>query len=340
MHKITALAAALPLLSAACQSAPETPQARSDATVSAATIDGETITLDELDGFVKEELLERATRGRNPSRLYETRAEALNRLIVQRALENEAQRRGLGVDALLAAELAERPVTDEEIAAIYEANPEQVGDASLEEMSPAIRRYLEEEREREVQAAIVEASAVTISLRAPRVEVAARGPRLGPESAPVTIIEFSDFQCPYCRRASPVMKDLAERYPDEVRIVYRHLPLTGLHARAQAAALASTCADDQGRFWPYHDLLFENPRAMSDEDLRRYAEEVGLELTPFDECLASGRNAPLVEEDVQAAQAIGISGTPAFVVNGIVVFGLQSTERFDELIQEELDGAS
>jgi protein-disulfide isomerase len=181
---------------------------------------------------------------------------------------------------------------------------------------------------------------VTISLLPPRVDIAAVGPFLGPESAPVTIIEFSDFQCPYCRRASTVLKELAERYPDEVKIVYRHLPLTRLHPQARAAALAATCADEQGGFWPYHDMLFENPRAMGDDDLGRYAEEVGLERAPFDECLASGRNAPLVDADMEAAQSVGITGTPGFVINGILVFGLQSTERFDELIQAELDGAS
>jgi protein-disulfide isomerase len=339
MGRITAVAAALPLLTAACQTGAGTAPG-GDTTTAVATLEGETITLGELDAFVKEELFDKATRGRNPSRMYETRSEALGRLLEERAVQREAARRGLTVDALLASERTARPISDEEIAALYEANPEQVGDATLEEIGPSIRAFLEDQRDREILAAITEATSVTVSLRPPRVEVEASGPSLGPESASVTIVEFSDFQCPYCRRASPIMKELAARYPDDLKIVYRHLPLTRLHPQARAAALAAACADDQGGFWAYHDLLFENPRALGDDDLRRYAEEAGLEPAPFDECLASGRHEQLVDADVEAARSVGITGTPAFVVNGILVFGLQSPERFDELIQAELDGAS
>jgi protein-disulfide isomerase len=159
---------------------------------------------------------------------------------------------------------------------------------------------------------------------------------MGPDDATVTIVEFSDFQCPYCQRANPVLKEIMGRYPEDVRVVYRHLPLDSIHPQARAGAEASACAEEGGKFWEYHDLLFENARALAPEDLQRYAEDVGLEAAAFEECVETRRHAAAVQADVLEAQSIGITGTPAFVVNGVVRFGLQSVEDLDALVQEEL----
>ena len=311
-----------------------------ESTPRVAAVDGVEIQLDELDAFVKEELFQRKTRGGQSSRVYEVRAEALQRLIARRALEQEAKRSGMTVEELVRARTeTQEPVSDSEVADIYAQRPDNLAAVPFEQAAPEIRHHLEERRRRRAIDEIVAAASVSVYLRPPRVEVAADGPALGPEDAPVTIVEFSDFQCPYCRRAGPIVQRIAEKYPDEVRVVYRHLPLDKIHPRARATAEASLCADDQGRFWAYHDLVFANPGALTDDDLLRYAAEVGAEPEAFEACVKSRTHARRVSDDAAAAASIGVTGTPAFVVNGIVLFGLQSEEDLDALIQSELAGA-
>jgi protein-disulfide isomerase len=151
-------------------------------------------------------------------------------------------------------------------------------------------------------------------------------------------VEFSDFQCPFCQRAKPVLDEIATRHPKDVRIVYRNLPLDSLHPRARPSAEAAACAAEGNKFWEYHDKLFANNRALGDEELRKYAAEVGLDAKVFDECVKTHKHAGAVEEDVQEAKKIGITGTPAFVVNGIVMTGLQTADALDVVIKEELGG--
>jgi protein-disulfide isomerase len=337
MHRVLGAALALcGVLALACQTGIGGRRG-AEPTPRVAEVDGVEIQLDDLDTFVKEELFLSKTRGGQSARVYEVRAEALQRLIARRAVEQEAKRRGLTGEELVRARTeAQEPVSDAEIATLYAQRPDKLADVPFEEAAPSIRHHLEERRRRRAVEEIVAAASVSVYLRPPRVDVAADGPALGPEDAPVTIVEFSDFQCPYCRRAGPIVHRIAEKYPTQVRVVYRHLPLDKLHPRARATAEASLCADDQGRFWAYHDLLFANPRALEDDDLLRYAADVGAETDAFAACLKSRTHARRVSEDAAAAASIGVTGTPAFVVNGIVLFGLQSEENLDAVIQSEL----
>ena len=158
----------------------------------------------------------------------------------------------------------------------------------------------------------------------------------GPSDASVTIIEFSDYQCPYCSRAESVVKQVLERYPDQVRFVYRHLPLESIHPQARAAAEAAVCAEDQGRFWEYHELLFANQQAISAAKLSELAEQVGLDEEAFASCTADDSTRQRVQRDISDAGAAGASGTPAFFVNGIPLSGVQPLEEFVELIDSEL----
>jgi protein-disulfide isomerase len=339
MHRVLGAALALcGVLALACQTG--IGGSRGAATTTrVAEVGGVEIQLDELDAFLKEELFLRKTRGGQSARVYEVRAEALQRLIARRALEQEAKRSGTTVEALVRARTeAQEPVSEAEIASLYEQRPDPLAEVPFEAAAPDIRRHLEERRRRRAVDEIVAAASVSVYLRPPRVDVAADGPALGPEDAPVTIVAFSDFQCPYCRRAGPIVQRIAARYPTQVRVVYRHLPLDKLHPRARASAEASLCAEDQGRFWEYHDLLFANPRALEDDDLIRYAAEVGAETEAFAACVHSRTHARTVSDDAAAAAAIGVTGTPAFVVNGIVLFGLQSEQDLDAVIQSELAG--
>jgi len=300
----------------------------------AARIGDEVVTVAELDASIRDELFKRETAG---AKLYQVRSQALKALVTRRALEQLAAQRGLTADALVEAEFAKLPpVTDAEIQTFHAQNAAQLRGATLEQIGPRIRSHLENEAKRVAVDAIVASANVSIELERPRVELRAGGPARGPDDARVTIVEFSDFQCPFCQRATPVLEEIEGRYPKDVRIVYRHLPLDSIHPRARASAEAAACAAEGNKFWEYHDRLFANTRALADEDLRRYAAEVGLEPQSFDECFRTRRYASAVADDVQEAQRIGVTGTPAFVVNGIVLTGLQTTEAIDAVVREEL----
>jgi protein-disulfide isomerase len=165
-------------------------------------------------------------------------------------------------------------------------------------------------------------------------------PALGPEDAPVTIIEFSDFQCPYCARfQSETLPQILQNYGDRVRFVYRDFPLTGLHANALKAAEASECAHDQGKYWEYHDLLFQNQSALDVDSLKGYAASLGLDTTTFNSCLDSDQKMDEVRKDEQDGLAAGVQGTPAFFINGQAISGAQPYAVFQEAIEAALKEA-
>ena len=162
-------------------------------------------------------------------------------------------------------------------------------------------------------------------------------PILGPEDAPVTIVEFSDFECPFCQRsAEEVLPLILEQYPEQVRLVYRDFPLTQIHPQALPAALASECADDQGKFWEYHDLLFANQSALDDASLKAYAAQVGVDEAVFDQCYTSQEHLDEVRVDYQDGVTYGVSGTPAFFVNGLRIVGAQPFAVFQQAIDQAL----
>jgi len=166
---------------------------------------------------------------------------------------------------------------------------------------------------------------------------AADDPSWGPADAPVTIEEFGDFQCPYCARfATQTLPKIKETYAGKVRFVFRDFPLTAIHQFAQKATEAAQCAHEQGRFWEYHDLLFTNQQALTAEDLKRYAQQVGMDAGKFSDCLDSGKNAREVMLDLQDGKRAGVSGTPAFLINGLLMSGAQPFEQFQAAIEQAL----
>jgi protein-disulfide isomerase len=345
-QRIIAPAACLLLFSLGCQAqvekSPEPSEASSavssgEGETAVARIGDETITLGELDQWIKDDLFDRQTSGGSPSKLFDLRRPALDQMVVTRVLELEAARRNIDVDEVIAAEVAALgEVSDEEVSQFYAEKIDQMGGQTLEQMGPRIRDYLGQRRTQEAAERLVKNAGVTILLERPTVEVAADGPSKGPADAAVTIIEFSDFQCPFCSRALPVLEELLKRYPDDLRVVYRHMPLDRIHPRARPAAEASLCADDQGRFWPFHDLLFANPKTLEDEDLKRFAGEAELDVAVWEQCMSEGKFKSKVDADVEAARGIGVSGTPAFVVNGVVLTGARPVEEFVPLIEAAL----
>src|SRR5262249_24568830 len=173
---------------------------------------------------------------------------------------------------------------------------------------------------------------------AKKVDIPADAPAKGPKYAKVTVVEFSDFQCPFCSRTLPTLKKIEETYPKDVRVVCRHQPLP-FHNNAKLAAEASMAAHEQGKFWPYHDTLFANQGALDRASLEKYAQELGLDLDKFKRSLDSGKFRARVESDSTAGMALGASGTPTFFVNGRSIVGAQPYEAFKATIDEEIKRA-
>ena len=171
-----------------------------------------------------------------------------------------------------------------------------------------------------------------------RAEIAIDGAATrGPDDAEVTIVEYSDFQCPFCARVQPTLMQIEETYGDRVRRVYKHLPLR-IHPEAPNAAAASEAALLQGKFWEMHNKIFASQRDLGDAVYRRFAEELGLDLERFDKDRNSPEIKQRIERDEQEAQRLGVSGTPAFFINGRFLSGAQPFEAFQRVIDEELEG--
>ncbi len=163
-------------------------------------------------------------------------------------------------------------------------------------------------------------------------------PVKGSENAPVTIIEFSDFQCPFCGRFfSQTLPLIESNYikTGKVKLIFRDFPL-GFHQYAQKSAEAAECADEQGKFWEYHDKIFENQAALSSANLKQWASEIGLDTNKFNDCLDSGKMASEVKKDMSDGTAVGIRGTPGFIINGKLVSGAQPFSVFQQIIDAEL----
>ena len=164
-------------------------------------------------------------------------------------------------------------------------------------------------------------------------------PVIGPEDAPITIVEFSDYECPFCQRwHTEVFERLLQAYPEEVRLVYRDFPLTSIHPNATSAALAANCAREQDVFWDYHDKLFGMELGLNTEAYQEYASQLDIDTEEFTECLDSGRYEEEVQADFDFAANLGVRSTPTFFVNGIAVVGAQPFEVFQQVIEQELAG--
>ncbi len=147
----------------------------------------------------------------------------------------------------------------------------------------------------------------------------AERPVLGNPNASIVVEEFSDFQCPACRSAAPVVKGIVNKYKDKIKFVYRHFPLLSIHPRAYDAALASECANDQGKFWQYHDLLFANQPNFKKDQLIGYARDLGLNESEFSACLQSRARKEVVDADLNKAKELNLNSTPTFIVNGKII---------------------
>jgi protein-disulfide isomerase len=326
---IGAAVAAMALGSCTKKTTPGTPPG-TDADPVVARYTGKQITLSEVDKTVAKEV-------------YDLRRQALERMILRPLIKAEAKQAGKEDEAYFR-EMVEKSVpkaTDQDLRKLFETNKERLGGRSFDDVKPLLEQRAQQEKQEEAAKAFVEQvkkrAQVQILLPIPRSQVAATGPAKGPANAPVTIVEFSDFECPYCSTARKTVEQVVAAYPGKIRLVFRDFPLP-FHSNAQKAAEAGLCADEQGKFWEIHDKMFDQQDKLTVADLKANAKALGLDSAKFDQCLDSGKLAAKVKESVEAAQAAGISGTPAFFVNGRLLSGAQPLEKFKELVDEELKG--
>jgi protein-disulfide isomerase len=273
--------------------------------------------------------------------LYQARKEAIQELVLRRVVEAEAATKNMTTDQLVESEVKTKtkPISDAEVEAFYNENRARI-QGSLEETRPQIKGYLEQQQANEATRAYLtdlqDKAGVKILLPPHRVAVdAGDSPRKGKATAPVQIVEFSDFQCPYCSTAAKTIDEVEKKYGDKVSIVYRHFPLP-MHKQATRAAEASECADDQGGFWKFHDALFADQKPWTDTDFVNYAKSAGLDSDKLIACLEAGTHKPTVDKDIEAGKNAGMGGTPGFYVNGVVLNGAQPIEVFSDVIDAEL----
>lgn len=272
---------------------------------------------------------------------HELLERALGQVIDQKLLELEAKQRGITVEALLEQEVKAKvtAVTDAEVDAFYEERKAQIRQPK-EEIAERIRQFLGQGREREAMDTLVAGLRgrypVKNMFEPLRAQVEALGPAKGPADAPVTVIEFSDFECPFCGRVVPALEEVVAHYGDKVRLVFRQFPLNSIHPNAQKAAEAALCAADQGKFWELHDAMFADQKGLSVDKLKEKAAAIGLAADTFAACLDGGEKASIVSRDLADGGSAGVSGTPALFVNGRFLNGAVPYEEIARLVDDEL----
>lgn len=304
------------------------------------TVGDQTFTLEQLDEKAK------ALSLKPYQDLYDHRRQAAEQIVNDMLIEKEAAKRGISREDLLRQEVADKAavIPDADVVTFYEQNKPAMGGRELDDdLRVQIRNFLGQQRRafahQEFMKKLREGVKVEVALDAPRVEiVVAEGePARGPANAPVTIVEYSDFQCPYCAKVGETLQRITETYPDKVRIVFRDFPLP-MHPEAQPAAEAAKCAQEQGQFWPYHDKLFASQGQLGGESYKKFATELGLDAQRFAACYDEGKYRQDVEIAARGGQQFGVTGTPAFFVNGRFFSGAIPFERFQAVIEEELAG--
>jgi predicted DsbA family dithiol-disulfide isomerase len=306
----------------------------------AATVNGETIT--------EAQVLEAtgpAASGSDARARLEAMHRALDSIVETKLIAAEAAKLGTTPQQIVEAEIESNVAipSDDQVEQAYERNKANIA-IPREQALPRIRQQLVENSRRAYRDLLLRRLKKQYGfqsfLEPLRTDVATAGrPARGPAAAPVTIVEFADFECPFCGALFPSMAAIEKAYPETVRVVYRHFPLNSVHPFAQKAAEAAVCAAEQDRFWEMHDSLFGAQNDLTVGSLKRRAKDLQLDTAAFDSCLDSGKGAAQVKQDVADGVKAGVSGTPTLFVNGRILLGNQPAE-LRALIQDELQRAA
>ncbi len=336
-----AIAATVLLVLSACSSSAQQAGQMAPTDV-VATVGSIRVTLGDVDEIALQQQASDFGGARLVQALYVARRMALDEIVSNHLLDLEAGTRGIDRATLVDREIsAHAPApTEADISFWYQAHPERVQGAALTQLRGAIKALLQEERLDEARTSFINSlkdkTAVTIALEPPRQTIVTDGhPAKGPKDAPIEIVEFSDFQCPFCQRAEPTVERVLKTYGDRVRFIYRHYPLPN-HPDARPAAEASACAHEQGRFWEFHRVLFANTSRLGAADLKAHGVTAGLDAARFAACVDGREQKARVERDLEEAGLAGVTGTPAFFINGRALEGAQPYDAFKRMIDEEL----
>jgi protein-disulfide isomerase len=265
--------------------------------------------------------------------------------VAESLMTQEAKARGVSIEDFVKTEIQDKvsAPSDAEIQQFYDQVKDQIQGAPLEKVRDRLVEYLNEQklqtRRAEVLEELKKKYPTTTFLRPPVVQVSTGGREgRGSKTAPVTIVEFSDYECPFCKRAEASVQQVIKAYGDKVQIYYRDYPLP-FHQRAQPAATAARCAEAQGKFWAYHDKLMASQN-LDDASLKSLAVEAGVDAAKFDECVKKNPYKDAIAKDLEDGEKAGVNGTPAFFINGRLLDGAQPFEKFKEVIDEELAWAA
>jgi predicted DsbA family dithiol-disulfide isomerase len=310
-----------------------------DGRVILANVDGQLVYASDLEKSAAKALSEQR------ERLYHLQKQKLEEYVDAVLLTREAKKSGVSVGTLLDREVQSKimPITDDEIEVFHSSNKSRLG-MDLKESREQIREFLRNKKIGTQKALYLRSlrsnSRIETYLKVPplfRAEVPTTGaPSKGPEYAPVTIVKFEDYQCPFCKQVQPIIAELLSRYNGKIRLVHKDLPLDSIHPQARQAAEAARCADEQGKFWNYHDALYANSPNASRDNLKSYAREAGLDVNAFDLCLSSDKFKAVVQRDLIDGAQLGVSGTPTLFINGREIPANQPLEVFGAIIDEEL----
>jgi protein-disulfide isomerase len=325
----------LPLTGAAATGTPATPASAggNGPNTVLATIGNHPVTEGEVDSKVA-------------GQLYDLRKQALDEIIDDYLLQQAARKAGLKPHEYLDQQihLSTPRVSTEEAEKYYSQHKAQIdaqtGVHSFDGIKPRLVAAMQRQQDQEGQEQLIQKlraeNKVTVLLVAPHVSVASTGhPSTGSASAPVTIVEFGDFQCPFCRAAEDSLEQVRQQYGDKIRLVYLDFPL-GFHPHSMDAARAARCASDQDKFWQFHDALFHDQKKLDPASLKQTAVKLGLDGNKFNRCFASGQHDAGIRQDVAEGNSLGVTGTPTFFINGRQLVGAQPPPKFDEVIDEEL----
>jgi protein-disulfide isomerase len=325
------------------KSAPATAPAATTATTpaadtrAAATVGGTVITLQELD------LASASQLGKVRQQEYDIRAEVLTSLIQAQLVELEAASLKVTEADLIKSEVdakAGKP-TPQDVTNYYEQMKSRMGGKTFDDVKGDIEKMLTAQKVNERRGQYLNELStkyqVKMLLDPPRTAIALRQgvPAVGPADAPVTIVEWSDYQCPFCKRAFPTVEAVLNEYKDKVRYIHLDYPLP-FHQQAMPAAVAVHCAEDQGKFWEYNNNLYQAPGDLSKTDLTKRAADLGLDGAAFEACMAANKHEVLVKTNFDEGAAVGVTGTPAFFINGRMLVGAQPIDQFRAIINDEL----
>jgi len=269
---------------------------------------------------------------------YLNQRKALDDLIDSQLLANEAAKKHLTVDQLLEQEVYKqvKDPTEDQLQVYYEGLDTQ---QPYEAIRVQVLEHIRELRRSKARAAYVEAlrkqADISVLLMPPMANVDLTNSYIrGPRDAEIVLVEFADYECPYCEKVTPGLQQLRKEYGDKVAVAFKDLPLP-MHRRAEKAAEAARCAGAQGKFWEYHDVLFSS-KLLEVPDLKKHARELQLNGDRFDQCLDNGEMAGLVKKDLEEGKSLGLTGTPSFFINGHFFSGAVDYAGLKQMVDLQL----